>query len=176
MNVNPTRPNGVNPERISCCQVAERAALDHAPDGLREEHSRDCAKTKELVSVHKPMNGAELQMVRAFLGLPVEWLAAQLGVQIHSIRGWEAGDKPVPGRVSLAIRDLEAATGEAVGDAIAELLDANDVAALTYRCDMDYQAAYPDTPWPASWHRAVIARVAQEVPGLVIRYAPRAWL
>jgi len=175
MNVNPTRPNGVNPERISCCQVAERAALDHAPDGLREEHSRDCAKTKELVSVHKPMNGAELQMVRAFLGLPVEWLAAQLGVQIHSIRGWEAGDKPVPGRVSLAIRDLEATTGEAVGDAIAQLLDANEVAALTYRCDMDYQAAYPDTSWPASWQRAVTARVAQEVPGLVIRHAPRAW-
>jgi hypothetical protein len=49
------------------------------------------------------------------------------------------------------------------------------VAALTYRCDMDYQAAYPDTSWPASWQRAVTARVAQEVPGLVIRHAPRAW-
>lgn len=77
--------------------------------------------------------------------------------------------------MSRAIRALEAATGEAVGDAIAQLLDADDEAALTYRCDMDYQAAYPDTPWPASWQRAVTAPVAQEVPGLVIRHAPRAW-
>jgi len=41
---------------------------------------------------------------------------------------------------------------------------------VTYRSDEQYHAAYPEIPFPASWHRAVVARIAQEVPGLAIAY------
>jgi hypothetical protein len=39
-----------------------------------------------------------------------------------------------------------------------------------YRSDEEYHAAHPEVPFPASWHRAVVARIAQEVPGLAIAY------
>lgn len=41
---------------------------------------------------------------------------------------------------------------------------------MTYRSDADYHRAHPQARYPASWHRAVVARVAQEVPGLSIVY------
>jgi hypothetical protein len=47
-----------------------------------------------------------------------------------------------------------------------------DPGVLTYRSDAEYHAAHPEIPFPAAWHRAVTARVAQEVPGLAIAYAP----
>ncbi len=45
-------------------------------------------------------------------------------------------------------------------------------AALIYRTDANYVRHEPAGGWSASWHRAVIARVAEEVPGLVIVYRP----
>ncbi|MDX3531181.1 hypothetical protein P1P75_33455 [Streptomyces sp. ID05-39B] len=49
-------------------------------------------------------------------------------------------------------------------------MDLPDPGVITYRDDAEYLAAHPDAEFPASWHRAVVARVAQEVPGLSIAY------
>ena len=38
--------------------------------------------------------------------------------------------------------------------------------------DAEFRAAHPEVSFPASWHRQVVARIAQEVPGLSIAYAP----
>jgi len=73
--------------------------------------------------------------------------------------------------VRLAIEDLEGRTGEFVGGIVAKLLDLPADGVVTYRTDEEYHAAHPESEFPASWHRAVIARVAQEVPGLSIAYA-----
>ena len=51
-------------------------------------------------------------------------------------------------------------------------LKAAEPAVLVYRTDLDYKAAHPEVDFPASWHRAVVARIALEVPGLAIAYAP----
>lgn len=117
------------------------------------------------------MTDAELRVVREYLGLTPEWLASHLGVSGRTVRHWEQGKYPIPDGVRLEIEHLEAQTGEVVSAAIDQLMDLPDPAVVTYRSDEEYHAAHPEIRFPASWHRAVIARVAQEVPGLVIAYA-----
>jgi hypothetical protein len=55
-------------------------------------------------------------------------------------------------------------------------MDAPEPVLVTYRSDAEYHAAHPELEprWPASWHRAVCARIAQEVPALSIVYADAA--
>jgi transcriptional regulator with XRE-family HTH domain len=117
------------------------------------------------------MNPAEFRVVREFLGLTGDWLAAHLGVSPRTVRHWEQGKYAIPDGVRLAIEDLEARTGEFVDGVIEQLMDLPDPGAITYRHDAEYRAAHPEAEFPASWHRAVVARVAQEVPGLSIAYA-----
>lgn len=69
------------------------------------------------------------------------------------------------------MEDLERRSGEFVGGCVEQLLDMPEPGLVTYRTDAEYHAAHPDIPFPASWHRAVCARIALEVPGLPIRYA-----
>ncbi|SFD14680.1 helix-turn-helix domain-containing protein [Streptomyces aidingensis] len=117
------------------------------------------------------MTPAELRVVREFLGLSVDWLAAHLRVTGRTVRHWEAGTYVIPDGVRLEIEDLERRTGEFVSGLITALMDMPEPGVITYRDDTEYHKAHPEIPFPASWHRAVVARVAQEVPGLAITYA-----
>ncbi|MDF4254651.1 DUF1870 family protein [Streptomyces sp. WMMB303] len=117
------------------------------------------------------MTPAELRVVREWLGLTPEWLAQHLGVSARTVRHWEAGKYAIPDGVRLEIGDLEQRTGEFVSGLIGKLMDLPDPGVVTYRDDAEYHTAHPEIPFPASWHRAVIARIAQEVPGLSIAYA-----
>jgi transcriptional regulator with XRE-family HTH domain len=118
------------------------------------------------------MTDAELRTVREFLGLTGDWLAAHLGVSPRTVRHWEQGRYPIPDGVRLAVEDLEERTAEFV-DAIAkDLRDARDPVVLVYRNDDEYRRMNPRAEFPAAWHRAVVARVALEVPGLGIAYPP----
>jgi hypothetical protein len=114
------------------------------------------------------MTPAELRVVREFLGLTPEWLAGHLNVSSRTVRHWEAGKYAIPDGVRLEVEDLEQRTGQFVSAVIDQLMDIPDPAVVTYRDDAEYRAANPDIPFPASWHRAVIARVAQEVLALSI--------
>lgn len=116
------------------------------------------------------MTDAEFKVIREYLGLTGDWLAAHLGVSPRTVRHWEQGKYPVPDGVRLALEDLEARTGEFVGGIVEKLLDVPDPGVLVYRTDAEYHAAQSDADFPASWNRAVVARVAQEVPGLRIAY------
>ncbi|MBE4761818.1 helix-turn-helix domain-containing protein [Streptomyces caniscabiei] len=117
------------------------------------------------------MTPAELKVVREFLGLTGDWLAAHLGVSPRTVRHWEQGKYAIPDGVRLEVENLEARTGEFVGAIVEKLMDVPDPGVLTYRDDAEYHAAHPGIPFPASWHRAVVARVAQEVPALSIAFA-----
>lgn len=117
------------------------------------------------------MTDAEFRVVREYLGLTGDWLAGHLGVSGRTVRHWEAGRYPIPRGVRLEIEELESRTGTFVSGVIEKLLDMADVGLVVYRTDEDYHAANPGVVFPASWHRAVVARVAQEVPGLPIVYA-----
>lgn len=117
------------------------------------------------------MTPAELRVVREYLGLSGDWLARHLAVNPRNLRAWEQGEKQIPDRIRLEMEDLERRTGQFVSGVIHKLMDLPAPTVVTYRSDAEYHAAHPDVPFPASWHRAVVARVAQEVPGLGIAYA-----
>lgn len=116
------------------------------------------------------MTPAEFRVIREFLGLSGPWLASHLGVSDRTIRHWEAGRYPIPDGVRIVVEQIEADAGRAVSTGIDALMDVPDPAILTYGSDEEYHAAHPEITYPASWHRAVVARIAQEVPGLVIEY------
>jgi DNA-binding XRE family transcriptional regulator len=117
------------------------------------------------------MTPAEFRVFREWLGLTLDWLAEMLGVQGRTVRRWEAGTAPIPDGVRLQIEEHEAKTARFIGLEVARLRDAADIAMTTYRTDADYRAAVGGAPTlPASWHRAVCARIAQEIPGLSITY------
>lgn len=117
------------------------------------------------------MTPAEFKVVREFLGLTGDWLATRLDVSGRTVRHWEQGKYGIPDGVRLEIEDLERRTGEYVAGLVEKLMDLPDPVVVTYRDDAEYQAAHPDREFPASWHRAVVARIALEVPGLSIVFA-----
>ncbi|WP_437090013.1 helix-turn-helix domain-containing protein [Streptomyces sp. enrichment culture] len=117
------------------------------------------------------MTPAEFRVVREFLGLTPEWLAGHLNVSARTVRHWEAGKYAIPDGVRVEVEDLERRTGEFVSGIIDKLMDLPDPGLITYRDDAEYRAAHPEIPFPASWHRAVVARVAQEVRALSIAYS-----
>lgn len=116
------------------------------------------------------MTDAEFRVVRDWLGLTGDWLAAHLGVSPRTVRHWEQGKYAIPDGVRLELEGLEARTGEFVAGAVAKLLDLPEPGVVTYRTDAEYHAVHPEIPFPASWHRAAVARIAQDVPGLAIAY------
>jgi hypothetical protein len=116
------------------------------------------------------MTRAELKVTREYLGLSTEALGVYLEVAGRTVRHWEDGRYPIPDGARLEIEALEQHTVEAVGRIIDELMDLPDPTLTTYATDADYQTAHPDQKLTAQWHRAVCARVAQEVPGLSITY------
>ena len=120
------------------------------------------------------MTDAEFRMVREFLGLTGDWLAAHLGVEPRTVRRWEQGKYPIPDGVRLEMEDLERRTGEFIGGIAKKIMDIPDPAVVVYRNDAEYHATHPEIEFPASWHRMVVARVALEVPALAIVYADRA--
>lgn len=117
------------------------------------------------------MTSAEFRVVREFLGLTPEWLAAHLTVSGRTVRHWEQGKYLIPDGVRIQLEDLERLTGEFIGKAVEQLMDLPEPGIVTYRTDAEYHASHPESAYPASWHRAVCARIAQEVPGLSIAYA-----
>jgi len=129
----------------------------------------------------EPMTAAELRVTREFLGLTTRWLAEHLDVAERTIHRWEGGTQRVPVWARLAVEQLETDTAAVVAAAVAACEDARDPGLITYRTDSEYRHHHPGvgpvpvdgvspTPWPASWHRALAARVAHEVPGLAMTY------
>ncbi len=116
------------------------------------------------------MSPAEFRVAREFLGLTPEWTAKFLGVSARTVRHWEAGKYLIPDGVRRQIRRLETQTGAYVDTVVRHLKDAQQPAVTTYSRDEEYRLADPNSPYPASWHRAVTGRVALQVPGLRVHY------
>lgn len=109
----------------------------------------------------QPMSPAELRMVREWLGVSGEWLAEHLGVALRTVRRWEHGHATIPDPVRVEVEALEQVAAEQVGELVSELGDAADLVLTIPEAD---------GAQPAGWWRMVAARVAQEVPGLYVRY------
>lgn len=113
------------------------------------------------------MTDAEFKVVREFLGVTGDWLADHLGVSPRTVRHWEQGKYPIPDGVRLAVENLESTAAQQVTATVEMLNDAPDAVIAIPRAGTDCP---PACPWPPSWHRAIAARIAQEVPGLSIIY------
>lgn len=122
-----------------------------------------------------PMSGAELRCLREYLGLTTRWLAQHLGVAERSVHRWEAGMQCVPEGVADEVQRLSALTYEARSELADKMFDLPEFCVITYRSDGDYRAHEPESDWPASWHRALCARLADEVTGLRISYWQVDW-
>ncbi|GAB3115612.1 hypothetical protein GCM10027160_23200 [Streptomyces calidiresistens] len=120
-----------------------------------------------------PLTPAELQTAREDLGLTGDLLAKLLGVNPRTLRSWEAGRDPIPGRIRPEIAQVRATTAAAV-DAIVQEHDGEDEPSLlTYRSDEDFRATSPDWPlarYSAQWHRRATLRAAERLPGARITY------
>lgn len=116
----------------------------------------------------KCMTGIALKTTREWLGLSGQWLADHLDVNPRTIRSWEQGRDPIPDGVRLEVERLEEQSGEIVDRLVEALSGMRDPLVRTYQTDEQYREYEPGQPWPAAWHRRVVARAAQEVPGLVI--------
>lgn len=127
---------------------------------------------EELVPDDERMRPAELRVIREYLGLTGDALAAILEVSPRTVRHWEAGKYHIPDGVRIKVEQLEVMTAHAVADGVAQFADVDEPCVITYRDDAEYLRAEPSTVMPASWHRAVVARIAHEVPGLAIDYPP----
>lgn len=121
----------------------------------------------------EPMTDAEFKVMREFLGVSGDWMAYYLDVSPRTIRHWEAGTYTVPDGVRDSIHALVEVTEEFVRVRTEKLLDVVNPRIVTYRSDEEFQADPENAgiPFSASWHRAAVARITQQVPGLSIVYA-----
>lgn len=124
-----------------------------------------------------PLSPAEVRVAREYLGLTGDKMAEKLGVNPRTLRSWEQGRDPIPGRIRPEIAALKTATDAAVAKLVASLDDSDDDTLITYRNDDEYKDGVRDTPWSdgwhgwsASWHRQACARAAAQT-GARIDYA-----
>lgn len=133
------------------------------------------------------MTPAEFRCTRELLGLPVDWLADHLGVSVRSVARWEAGTHPIPDGVAAEVLMLSDEASGLVSQAADRFEPESRIA--TYRTDADIGGHVVDPSasggrpashmlsgdgrwivYPASWHRAICARIADQVPGVRIEY------
>jgi DNA-binding transcriptional regulator YiaG len=126
------------------------------------------AEIRDGLAEAERMSDAEFRVLRESLGLTADWLAGHLSVSNRTVRHWEQGKYPVPHGVGKTLRDLEEETAALVKETADELLE--DYATgpqpeiTVYRTDEAYLASDPEPVRSASWHRAFVARVAQQAP------------
>lgn len=125
---------------------------------------------------HPTMTAAEFRIAREHLGVTGEWLGVRLGVTGRTIRRWESGAQPIPRHSAESVQAEIDTQDEFVADVVNQLRDypAPDEHgqqwATVYPDDAELQSAWPHIWYPASWHRAALARAAQQIPLLRLRY------
>lgn len=147
--------------------------------GIRNDTHDGIDITTDYVAARVParhtverMTGAGLKVIREHLGLTTRWLAEQLNVPERTLQRWEMGLAPtIPEHVRIAVAQLEVDTAAEVRASIETALRAQNPLMATYRNDAEFHQHQPTQQrWTAAWHRAVVARVAREVPGLAVDY------
>ncbi|MEU7634307.1 DUF1870 family protein [Nocardia sp. NPDC049220] len=114
---------------------------------------------------------AGFRATRELLGLPVPWCARFFEVAERTVERWEKGAFQIP---DAAARELAAIAEETeqVVEAMIDAIDAGEISPRlhTYRTNDNYCKHEPDTRYPATWHRAVCARVMVELPQVELQF------
>lgn len=127
----------------------------------------------EVISVMTP---AEFAIARESLGLSEQWLANYLGASLRTVQRWGKGQSRLSPSASQQLEDLLEQTDDFVDQVVAELRDNplpdenGEQWVTTYATDNAYRQHHPDIEWPASWHRAVMGRVAERVDNVRVHY------
>ena len=109
------------------------------------------------------LTAAELRIAREDLGLTVDWVAGWLGVTERLVRKWEAGTVVIPARRAEQIGRLTDEADRVIADLVERLRDLPDpVLTIPREGVVD--------GWPASWWRAIAARVIEDVDGLRVTF------
>jgi transcriptional regulator with XRE-family HTH domain len=124
------------------------------------------------------MGAGELRVVREYLGLSGDQLAALIGVHSRSVRRWESSQRdedgrirwPVPDGIRELLEDLERRAAREVDALVAFLETMPEPTVVTYRSDQEVAAAHPGSRWPASWYRAIAGRAIQDVPRARVQF------
>ena len=105
------------------------------------------------------MTPGYFKATREDLGLPVAWLARRWKVRRQSVDRWESGERSIPDTIA---RDLQSLDDYTAG-IIDEMIDKGD-GTLT----VPQGAGDADDEMPASWHRMVAKRVAEQTGAKVL--------
>ena len=120
------------------------------------------------------MNAARLRMIRQWLGVDVEALAELLGINVRNLRKYELGTSSMHPAVAERLAGFVDRADAEVDALLADLDGQQAPRVLLYRDNPELWAARADLrPLPVGWHRAVVARVVDELPGVVVDYPPR---
>ncbi|KJR10258.1 helix-turn-helix domain-containing protein [Gordonia sihwensis] len=115
------------------------------------------------------MTSAEFRVARETLGLTTSWLATQFGVDERTVRRWDTGENPVPDARAALMLHLIEFTDDFITQVIDGLDCDGDSVVVVYREDEDLHRMWPAVPYPASWHRAAMGRVAAQT-GIRLKY------
>jgi len=125
----------------------------------------DGATLAVVESSASEMTPAAFKTRRELLGLSDGWLADHLAVTSRSVRRWETGQYPIPVGVADELEALHRRTLDQVASTVAALRGTPAPTLYTFRNDEEFRAVHPESPFPASWHRSMTARIALQVPG-----------
>ena len=122
------------------------------------------------------MTSAELKTLRESLGLTADWLAKRAGVQLRTVRYWEAGRNKVPDDVEEMIVSLNAWRESAVSAMVQSCIVAtpalDEVVLLRYRDDEHLWAHHPGFEGlPVTFHASTLlaAQKALQAIGCRVR-------
>lgn len=114
------------------------------------------------------MTGAQLRVLREFLGFSRAQLAQILGITAGVIADWEDGRDPTPYHLPHTLDAILRFTDDYLV-ALAKNYRPGETV-LTYRTDAAYAAHHPNPVYTASWHRQLCARLLHENPRLRIEF------
>lgn len=106
------------------------------------------------------MSAAEFVCSRELLGLPINWVAENMGVSERTVYRWENGTSKVPAAAAQRMRAWLENTERIVGNVTVSITQAPESAKLETFSDKGSEHMAVEG-WPASWHRMVMARAAE---------------
>jgi hypothetical protein len=126
------------------------------------------------------MTGAEMAATREHLGLPLQWLAESMVINMRRLQRMESGAFAIPEAVIGLLDEISEETKHRVQDLVAQYRrqvksSASTVLLRTYKGNQTFwdssdALTVQGYSLPASWHRMLCQRVVQAVPGLVLTY------
>ncbi|MGO4613079.1 DUF1870 family protein [Nocardia sp. 2YAB30] len=124
-----------------------------------------------MIDLPSTGTAAGFRATRELLGLPVPWCARFFEVAERTVERWEKGAFQIPDTVARELASIADET-EQVVDAMVDAIYTGEISPRlhTYRSNDDYCKHEPNTRYPATWHRAVCARVMVELPQVELQF------